>query len=95
MEKQLQAVEQGGNSIVEVINFDNQGRMVFHPEYHENHGKPFSESDLEYLCKFYEVDSRRMMSFALGRTEHTIASKVTTLRKKGLYEFYKNRNKHW
>lgn len=80
---------------MEDIAFDNHGRMIYHPEFHENHGKHFSESDLEYLCKYYESDSRRSIAFALGRTEHTVAIKVSALRKSGLYEYYKNLNKHW
>jgi hypothetical protein len=64
----------------------------------ENHFKkrePFTESDLEYLCKFFEQDGRQMMAFALRRTEATISSVVTRLKREGLYEHYKTLNKHW
>ncbi|CAM5662992.1 DNA-entry nuclease OS=Lysinibacillus sphaericus OX=1421 GN=LS41612_04505 PE=4 SV=1 [Lysinibacillus sphaericus] len=64
------------------ITYDKYGRMQYHPEFHFSHGKPFSESELEYICKFYEVNYTRMISFAIGRTEHTIRSKVDSLRKK-------------
>jgi hypothetical protein len=77
------------------IEFDRLGRMSYHPEFHQNHGKPFSEEDLEYLCKYFEIDPVRTIAFALGRTEHTCASKVTYLKKRGLYDYYKNLNKHW
>jgi hypothetical protein len=77
------------------IEFDRLGRMAFHPEFHPNHGKPFSESDLEYLCKYFDVDPIRTLSFSLGRTEHTCATKVSQLKRKGLFEYYKNLNKHW
>nr|WP_275900502.1 DNA-entry nuclease [Anoxybacillus rupiensis] len=69
--------------------------MKYHPELHPNHGKPFTESDLEYLCKFYEFDGAESISLALGKTEHTILTKVYDLRKRGLFEYYKNLNKHW
>lgn len=77
------------------ISYDRYGRMKYHPEFHFSHGKAFTESDLEYICKFYEVDHTRDIAFAIGKTEHTIRSKVDQLRKKGLFEHYKNLNKHW
>ncbi len=77
------------------IEFDKVGRIKLHPEFHPNHGKPFSESDLEYLCKYYEVDPIRTLAFALGRTEHTCTVRVWMLKKQGLFEYYKNLNKHW
>lgn len=81
--------------VVDDITFDKHGRMQYHPDFHFSHGKPFSESELEYICKFYEVDHARTLSFAIGRTEHTIRSKVDYLRKKNLFNHYKNLNKHW
>lgn len=80
--------------IIDDITYDKHGRMQYHPEFHFSHAKPFSE-ELEYICKFYEVDHARTISFAIGRTEHTIRSKVDYLRKKGLFHYYKNLNKHW
>jgi len=77
------------------ITYDKQGRMSYNPEFHFAHGKPFTESDLEYICKFYEVDEARTISFAIGKTEHTIRSKVDLLRRKGLFEYYRTLNKHW
>ncbi|MEG0259890.1 MAG: DNA-entry nuclease [Lysinibacillus sp.] len=77
------------------ISYDNYGRMLYHPEFHFAHGKTFSESDLEYICKFYEVDHTRNIAFAIGKTEHTIRTKVSKLQKEGLFNYYKNLNKHW
>jgi hypothetical protein len=77
------------------IEFDRLGRMKFHPDFHQNHKTPFSQSDLEYLCKYFDVDPIRTIAFALGRTEHTCATKVSALKKQGLFEYYKNLNKHW
>lgn len=51
----------------EKIEFDAHGRMKFNPEFHFSHGVVMSESDLEYLCKFYECDHSRSLSFALGK----------------------------
>lgn len=77
------------------VQFDKHGRMKYHPEFHPNNGKPFTESDLEYLCKYWEYDHTQSLAFALGRTEATVRTKVNYLKKIGLYEYYKNRNKYW
>lgn len=81
--------------IIDGIEYDKLKRMKYHPDFHFSHGKPFSESDLEYICKYYEVDHSRTIGFAIGKTEQTIRTKVDQLRKQGLYEYYKNLNKHW
>lgn len=77
------------------ITYDRFDRMQYHPEFHFAHGKVFTESDLEYVCKFYEVDHVRNLAFAIGKTEQTIRTKVMQLRKRGLFDYYKNLNKHW
>lgn len=77
------------------ITYSKNGRMNYHPEFHPNKGKPFTESDLEYLCKYYDHDGGQLMAMALGRTVKVVLSKVAELRKKGLYDYYKNLNKHW
>ena len=81
------------NQVSEKVVYDNFGRMQYHPDYHPNQGKPYSEEDLIYLCKFWEYDHRQTVAMALGRTEHTLASKVYTLRKAGKFDYYKN--KEW
>jgi hypothetical protein len=75
--------------------FDQKGRLQFDPEYHPNHRTSWSESDLEYLCKYAEIDGYRKISMALGRTEKTCSSKLDKLKQNGRYEYYKNSNKHW
>lgn len=69
--------------------------LPFDPKFHHNHRRPFTESDLEYLCRYFEVDELRSLSYAMGRTEYTLVSKVQELKRKGLYEYYKTLNKHW
>ncbi|CAI8948290.1 DNA-entry nuclease [Brevibacillus sp. IT-7CA2] len=75
---------------VEVLDFDNLGRMKFHPDYHDNHGKRFDEEELCYLAKFYKHDGRRAMSMALGRPELTVQKKYLELQKAGRLPYYKN-----
>jgi len=77
------------------IQYDRRGRMLYHPEFHENHGKPFSESDREYLCKYFEYDGRFSVSLGLGKTEVAIKGELDRIRKAGLMAYYKNRNKYW
>lgn len=77
------------------IAFDAQGRMKYNPLYHENHGKAFTQEELEYMCKYYDIDGPRSIGFALGKTEHTIMAKVYDLRKSGLFEHYKNLGRYW
>lgn len=81
--------------INEGIEYDSYKRMKYHPEFHFSHGKHFTESDLEYICKFAEVDDARTLAFAIGKTEATINEKLKLLRRQGLYEYYKNLNKYW
>lgn len=95
MQKMQRKYELTQADIEDGIQFDILGRMKYNPSYHENHGKPFTIEELEYMCKYYEIDGFRSMGFALGRTEHTIASKVSDLRKSGMFEFYKNLNRYW
>lgn len=77
------------------IQYDSQGRMCYHPEFHHNHYKKFTESDLEYLCKYWDYDDRRTLSYALGRPEKNLANTVSRLRKSGKFDYYKNLNKYW
>lgn len=81
--------------MIEQYEYDNCNRMKYNPEFHFSHGKPFSASDLEYICKFHEVDGPRKVGFAIGKTEQTVSAKLNELKKKGLYQFYKNSNRYW
>lgn len=77
------------------ITFDRVGRMKYNPDFHPNSGKPFTQSDLEYLCKYYYIDGVKSMAYAMGRTERVIAGKVYKLKVEGLFNYYKNLNVHW
>lgn len=81
--------------VTEHYEFDSFNRMLYNPEFHFSHGKPFSESDLEYVCKFHEVDTLRAISFAVGKTETSVANKISQLKRTGKYGYYKRLNKYW
>lgn len=77
------------------IEYDKQGRMKYHPSFHTRHKIPLTEEEKEYLCKFYEIDGRRTIAMALGKTETNISQIVHIFRKNGLYEYYKNLHKFY
>lgn len=83
------------NLEVTPIEYDELGRMKYHPSFHENHRKPFTESVLEYMCKYWHLDEVKTMALALGKTETATSQKVCDLKKCGQFDYYKNLNKHW
>ncbi|WP_052343846.1 hypothetical protein [Bacillus massiliigorillae] len=77
------------------IEYDSCGRIKYHPELHFKQKSPWTEEDLEYLCKFNEFDHLETVALALGRTKATVCTKLYELRKKDLIKHYKNLNKYW
>lgn len=65
------------------------GRMVYNPEYHDNHKKPWSVQDLIFLCSSYDGMKKRDIALALGRTEMTVFEKAKQLRAEGQFDFFK------
>lgn len=80
------------------IQYDRWGRMKYHPDYHFNHGKPFTLRDLVYICKNYKRGQVKRLALAVGRTEHVVRSKVNTLRnhqkmgEQSMFDYYKSLN---
>jgi hypothetical protein len=79
----------------EGIEYDRRGYMKFNPSFHDRQGQPWTDEEREYLCKYHDVDGREAVSMALGRTIATVASMVGNLKRAGLYEWYKNQNRHY
>lgn len=77
------------------LHYDNCHRLEYHPEFHPRQGEKWTHEELEYLCKFIEHDGPASMAMALGRTQTTVASRVTVLKKRGLYNYYKDREKYY
>ncbi|MED4586695.1 DNA-entry nuclease [Brevibacillus choshinensis] len=75
----------------EGIEYDKRGRLMYHPELHPNQGKPFSDEETAYLCKYIESDGMKSMSLALGRLELSVKHKLDFVRKNGLVEYYKSK----
>lgn len=78
----------------EQFEYDCYYRLKYHPELHNRHGEPYSESELEYICKF-AADGSALLSLAVGRPMTSVAAKITALKSSGKFFYYKNLNKHW
>lgn len=74
------------------VAYDSSGRMKYNPEYHFNQGKPYTLSELVYICQQYRMGNRKTLSMAVGRTEGTLAALIYKLKKSGEFEYYKNLN---
>lgn len=74
----------------EVFEYDAHGRLKYHPSLHTKHGQPWTEEDLEYLCKFHGVEPLATLALALDRPETSIATKIRVLKREGKYEYYRN-----
>lgn len=74
---------------------DSVGRIDYHPLLHVRQGTPWTADDMEYLCKYHEVEDLEMIALALERTTKSVATKLTQIKKKGKYEYYKNLNHYY
>jgi hypothetical protein len=75
----------------ETYDFDECGRMNYDPRFHFAMGKPYTVGELMYLCRFYEHDGVKSLAFALGKPEQALTNVVIQLRKKGMFEYFKNK----
>ena len=74
----------------ETMEYDRANRIKYNPEFHDNHGKHFTEEDLIYLCSQFGAKSGRDLAFALGRTEAGIHGTLKRVRESGKFEYYKS-----
>lgn len=63
-------------------------RMRYNPEFHENHGKPFTVKELAFMCSSWDGMKKVDIAAALGRTHGTVLSKAYNLKKTGQFEHY-------
>lgn len=59
------------------------GRMKYHPDYHENHKKAWTNHDEKFLIENYVELGPETVSFALGRTISVVMTRAYALRKQG------------
>jgi hypothetical protein len=71
------------------IKYDKYGRMKFHPDYHERHGKGYTTKELSYICKHYYRGNVKTLAAAMERTETSMRQLVCDLRAAGKFEHYK------
>lgn len=72
-----------------MVEYDSQGRMKYHPDYHPNRGQPYTTGDLIFLCSAHRTMPLTDIGLALGRTPASVASLLTKLKKTGEYERYR------
>lgn len=65
------------------VTYDKHDRMNYHPDFHENHKKPWLVSDEKFLIDNYELLGPEQISFELGRTIHVVMTRAYQLRKSG------------
>lgn len=70
----------------ESIEYDKWGRMKFHPDFHFNHGKPYSLKESAYIAQNYRRGDVKNLAMVVGRTEHCIRSRVSYFRKSGQFD---------
>ena len=74
------------------IQFDAHGRVRYHPEFHPNHGKPWTTTEQRYFIENYARVGPEEISLALGRTIHSVMQKASDLRRLGLMPKPKRRS---
>lgn len=67
----------------QAIVYDSYGRMKYHPEYHPNHKKDWTNHDEKYLIENYAIVGPEMAAAALGRTIGVVMTRAYVLRKEG------------
>lgn len=72
----------------EGIEYDEDGRLKYHPDFHTEQGKQFTTMEIAYLCKFLDTDDLKSLSFALGRTEQVLYNMIATIKKNNLFDHF-------
>lgn len=52
--------------------------------------KPYTEEELEYLCRFSEIDGVPSIACGLNRSQLSIYKKIQKLKTTGRYEHYRS-----
>jgi hypothetical protein len=68
-------------------------RMRYNPEFHENHGKPYTKDDFTYMCSMHGSMKLADIAMALGKTHSSVAAKFYYLKKIGLFDHYRKLGK--
>lgn len=78
--------------VIDGLKYTNGGsRLTYTPEFHDNHGKPWSEEDKAYLIQMRVKANKGYadISAALGRTYGTCADKYFYIKKHQPHKFKK------
>ncbi len=74
------------------LEYDKNGKLKYHPEFHTRQRRRYTLEELEYLCKFCSVDGVDTIALALERTATSVQIKINELKTTGEYDFYRNIN---
>lgn len=55
----------------------------------------FTEEEMEYLCRFYELDGADSIAYALDRHPLVVRNKVKQLKDDGKFVYYQNLRKYY
>lgn len=72
------------------IEYDAGGRMKYHPDFHPNHGKPYTTKENAFIIQHYRKGKVQWLSMVLGRTEHSLRRHREEIAEQGLYDHYMN-----
>jgi hypothetical protein len=73
----------------EGIVYNKDGKMEYHPDYHDRQKEDWTFNECEYLCKYHDIDGVHSIGLALGRTPRQVHYQLKNLRTRGEYEFYR------
>lgn len=76
------------------IEYDKQGRMKYHPDFHAKRQKPWTNHEQAYLLAHYFTLGPEEVSLALERPLTAVMRKFSNLRAKGLAPADRKRNYH-
>ncbi|WP_438770104.1 DNA-entry nuclease [Brevibacillus sp. JB24b] len=77
----------------DAIEYDKKGRLKYHPDFHPNQKKAFTTHELAYICHFCETDNIKSLALGLGRLEGSVSTQISFLKKKKLFNHYKELGK--
>lgn len=76
----------------EEYKYDQFGRMKFHPEVHFRHNYPYCEEEKAYIVQQHKQKHVKTLAVELGRTEGSVQTLITSVKKKGQYESLQQTN---
>jgi hypothetical protein len=75
---------------IDELNVEYEGNIIkYHPDLHVRQDEPMTTMELAYICKFYECDGAKSLSFALERSESSLESIIHRCKSNKTFEHFK------